>query len=164
MSDGAHLGVSANRALKTVLGGEPSPDESEQQAPDEMREWLLAAPPVEDFQAELDSRPPDEKYTDEDYGECARVAAKVILEAFLADPRLAAAPPEMEYDWDADPDRGSQGMKAEFIIHPGLSRLLSERDVTLPVGMSGFQWGWAVNAARFCVELPAAPNPAIIEI
>lgn len=162
-SDGAHLGVSANRAIKTILGGEPAPTADEVMGADEFRNWILAARTVPEWEAYLDE-PSTREYTDEDYGECARVAARAILEAFLADPTIASAPLEADYDWDGDPDRGAQGMKPEYTRHPGLSPLLRERDVRLPEGMSGFQWGWAANAARRCVELPPGENPAIVEI
>jgi hypothetical protein len=31
-------------------------------------------------------------------------------------------------------------------------------------GCSGFQWGWAVNAARSILNLDAVPNPALMTI
>jgi hypothetical protein len=30
------------------------------------------------------------------------------------------------------------------------------------LGLTGFMWGWAVNAARYSLELPLEPNPAIV--
>lgn len=145
--------------MRTILGGEPAPGPDEGRDPDEMRAWLLAAPTVDEFEAAIAAQP---DLNEEDYTQCARVAARVMLEAFLAEPRLASLPLDAEYDWDADPDRGAKGMRAEYIIHRGLSTELRDRDVRLPAGMSGFQWGWAVNAARYCVELPPTPNPAIL--
>ena len=55
-------------------------------------------------------------------------------------------------------------MKPEHVRHPGLSKLLKDAGVELPNGISGFQWGWAVNASRYCVELPPASNPAILTV
>jgi hypothetical protein len=147
------MGVSARRALDTVLGRADQPDDSERRDPDEMREWLLSAP--------------GEPFGDggDGYEAGARYAARLILEAFLADPVLASAPTETQYDWDADPDHGSQGMRAEYVKAVGLYELLKDRGVPLAdLGLTVFQWGWAMNAARYCVELPAAPNPAIIDI
>jgi hypothetical protein len=86
------------------------------------------------------------------------------LEAFLADPTLAAMPTETGYDWEGDPDHGAQGMKPEFTRALGVDHALRARGVRYPQGISGFQWGWALNAARYCVELPPAPNPAIIDV
>ena len=161
MGDGAHLGVSANRAIHTILGGEPQPTDDERMNPDEFRAWILSAPTVDEFQASLEGKV---DYTDEDYGECARTTARVILEAFLADPHLAAMPTETDYDFDADPHHGAMGMDPEFVRAYGVDHELRKRELRYPPGISGFQWGWALNAARHCVELPPAANPAIIEI
>jgi hypothetical protein len=30
------------------------------------------------------------------------------------------------------------------------------------MGMSGFQWGWAHNAARTLCEMPEVQNPALV--
>jgi hypothetical protein len=161
MTDGAHLGVTADRAIQTILGGADQPTDDERLDPEAFRAMVLSAPTAAEFEASLDGKV---DYTDDDYGMCATVAARAILEAFLADPALAAMPTETVYDWDRDPDHGRMGMKPEFVVNRGLSAELRDRAVRLPVGMSGFQWGWAVNAARFCVELPPAPNPAVITV
>lgn len=151
------MGVSADRALKTVLGGEDQPAEEEMRNPDEMREWLLSAMTVDEFDAFIAAKTGE--YTDEDYGECARTTARSILEAFLADPRLAAMPAETEYDWT-----GYNGEGQPKLLVAGVDQALRERGVRYPDGISGFQWGWALNAARYCVELPPVPNPAIMEL
>lgn len=44
MADGAHLGVSASRALKTILGGEPSPTEDECMGREEFASRVRSAP------------------------------------------------------------------------------------------------------------------------
>lgn len=154
------MGVSADRAWETILGDAEQPTDEERRTPDEMRAWVLSAPTPDEFEA----RGPDVDYS---YGECARVVARVILEAYLADPSLATLPMDTDYDWDADPDRGAQGMKPEFVRQQSLSDVMRERGLYEPIrglGISGFQWGWAVNAARYCVEVEPQPNPAIITI
>lgn len=154
------MGVGAGRALDTVLSGAPQPKARDKRDPDEMRAWLLAADPD------------PERW---DYEEAARYVGRVILEAFLADPRLASVPTETVYDWDEikkDPRwttaHGVEVMK-EHVIAEGLYETLKQRDPSTKrmletSGLTGFQWGWAVNAARYCVELPPAPNPAILTI
>jgi hypothetical protein len=112
--------VSADRALGTILGGEPSPGEDEQMGVIEWRDWIMQ---------------PDQPL---DYGECARRVARAILEFWMEDPQRATIPPENVYETHGIP--------------------LDE------LGITGFQWGWGVNAARRCVELPPVPNPAIVEI
>lgn len=148
--DGAHMGVSANRALKTILSGEDQPTEEEQMDPVQMRDWILQ---------------PDIDYGDdmgEGYGEVARRIARTILTYYMADPRRATIPTESEYDWEADPDHGAHGMKPEFVKHLGLYDIMKQEGVPFEPGFTGFQWGWAVNAARRCVELPPVPNPAFL--
>jgi hypothetical protein len=74
----------------------------------------------------------------DDYGECARFAGKLVLNWFLTYPEQTQTDPY-------------QAMKDSGIP---LSNL----------GLTGFQWGWAVNAARRCLELEPIPNPAILTI
>lgn len=42
MSDGAHLGVTAHRALDTTLGDMPSPEPKEGMSPEQMRKYILS--------------------------------------------------------------------------------------------------------------------------
>ena len=148
--DGAHLGVGAERALDTILGGQPSPEESgeDTMTPQQMREWIMSAP-----------------QEPQSYDDAARSCARLVLRAFEEHPFLKDQPAEVEYDWDADPDRGSEGMKPEFVIKLGLYETMKRLGYPLSdLDLTGFQWGWAVNAARYSEHLPAWPNPAIIEI
>jgi len=64
MADGAHLGVSAERALATILGGEPSPTKDECMSDEEFAEWIRSAP---------------EKLGDFDYSEASRWLARYYL-------------------------------------------------------------------------------------
>lgn len=154
MSDGAHQGVSAGRALDTILGGDPEPTADEEMTAAEMREWLLEAPRCDDPTAMAD------------YTTAARSGAGEILRWALANPeRFSNYGCGTEYDWDADPDRGSNGMKPEFIKVRGLDGVLKEEGIPLEtLGLTGFQWGWAYNAARRCLELPSVQNPAIVTV
>lgn len=152
--DGAQMGVSAERALGTILGGDPQPNDEECMTADEMRAMSLAAP----FDAD-------------DYGGAANAVARVILEAFLQYPPLVQIPTETPYLHD---ERGqlvmvNDGMQLVPIglglydVLKGLVASDRERREVFS-GITGFQWGWAVNAARRCVELPEVPNPAIMTI
>lgn len=156
--DGAHMGVGAERALKTILGDDPQPEKAEQRTPDEMRIWILSAMPGV----------PSEPFS---YDDACRWTARQILEQFLADPSLASTPIETEYDWPtirADAryinSQGSEGVEVmrEHVLRRGLMDVLKDRGVIFESGLTGFQWGWACNAARFCVELPPVRNPAFL--
>ena len=41
---------------------------------------------------------------------------------------------------------------------------LKEASVLNGFGLSGYQWGWAVNTAKRVMETPPGPNPAIMTI
>lgn len=149
--DGAAMGVGAERALKTILGGQPQPDEEEMESVEAMRNRLLTMTKPEEWS----------------YGSAADWCAALILRYFLADPRRASIPTEAEYDWEGDPDRGTQGTKPEFTRSIGLYETMKRdghAEELEDLGLTGFQWGWAVNAARRCVELGPVPNPAILSI
>lgn len=83
MSDGAHLGVGAERAVKTILGGEPDPVDAgeKQMTPPEMMSHLKAAT-LEDANT---------------YDGCARNAGRLVLEYFLAHPEHAQLPASPSY-------------------------------------------------------------------
>jgi hypothetical protein len=122
-----------------------------------MRVYLLAAPePPYDTSAGI---------TDRHYADAARWAGKRVLDAFTAHPELVDLPIDTDYDWDADPDRGAQGMKPEFVRQPSVTHEMERLGFTLRgYGFSGFQVGWGVNAARYCVGKSYGGNPAIMEI
>jgi hypothetical protein len=145
--------VSAERALKTILGNEDQPTDEEMESVEDMRNRLLGMT----------------REDATDYGSTADYAASLILNFILEDAaRRIAIPTEMEYDWDGDPDHGANGCKPEYVIHKGLYAVMKEAgppyDEIGELGLTGFMWGWAVNAARRCVNMPPKPNPAIVEI
>lgn len=152
--DGADLGVSADRALETILGGAPQPER--RRTPDEMRAEILACEGPSDYDG------------------TSRWVARLILEAIAAEPELTTAPCETVYDWDvikADPRyanaTGSEGVEvmSEYVVSRSLYDLLKDRGVPLAeLGLTGFMWGWAFNAARYCLGLPPEPNPAIVTL
>ena len=47
----------------------------------------------------------------------------------------------------------------------GLYDVMKDEGVDLAtLGLTGFMWGWAVNAARYALNELPVPNPAILEI
>jgi hypothetical protein len=135
-ADGAHAGINAGDALKVILGGEPQ-DEQPTMTADEEGQWLLDAPETAvDWEAWEAEHGDGSAYT-----ECARRVAGACLRVMIADPTMARA------------DRDDDLFKAAKELAPEVCE-----------GLSGFQWGWASNAARRCVEAPPAPNPAIVDV
>lgn len=146
MTDGAHIGVDAKRALGSILGDDPQPTEQERMDPEQMREWIMACT----------------KDDATSYDGMARYAAKLILVFLLEDPRRASIPTENVYKKGADGEIDWSNMEVES---PGLYEVMKEHGSDIgELGLTGFMWGWAVNAARRCCELPPVPNPAIIDI
>jgi len=152
-SDGAHLGVSAERALETILGDKESPTAEEAMTTTQMRDWLLSAPPVTDPAAMAN------------YDECARCVAGEILRWALANPqRYAHTPSETEITWPEKPEGGKDYNNPTY-GRRGLYDVLKDEGIDLSVlEITGFMWGWAYNAARRCLELPPVPNPALLTI
>jgi len=148
--DGADLGVDAKRALGVVLGGDEQPTEEERKSVAEMRETLLAAP--------IEST---------SYEGTANACARLILEAWEKYPNVRDVPSENEYL------RGPDGktvlepwVSITKDLHPVLKEIYKDNKAATAVlsDLTGFMWGWAVNAARRCSDMPQVPNPAIVTI
>lgn len=158
MSDGAHLGVSASRALDTILGGAEQPAESEQASPYEVRDRILAA-------AKRGGDPTD-------YGDCADMVAGFVLQFYNAHIDAVHWPAEQKGEWvDAngtpvDPrERLPEGAEFKRSGPDLYTEVKAFTDGKLEaLGITGFQWGWAVNAARYAIDLAPEPNPAIVTV
>lgn len=148
--DGADLGITAERALKTVLGGEESPTKDEGMSPAEMKAMLEA------------------KDDDTDgYDAHAQVMAKYLVRLYEKYPEIAYCPTEDVYRKD---DNGETIWEGPALV-TGLSEVAKREwpDESHPFRQAlseatGFSWGWAVNAARYCLDLPPVPNPAILTV
>jgi hypothetical protein len=103
------------------------------------------------------------------YSDSARRCGRFILTCVRAHPELQDAPTETVYDWATWRESGGPNRnEMPPVLQRGWSDLLKEID---PEGyraavaeITGFQWGWAANAARFALNLPPVANPAIVEI
>lgn len=142
-ADGAHLGVTPERALKTILGGEPSPAQDEQMDVAAFERWILDAPAADDNDIHS-------------YDDAARAFAKIVLEHLRAHPDDAQLTTDGKF---AEVDGEFQQTE------PGIwDRVRAAHPEIAELGLTGFQVGWAVNAARHIVGQPPNPNPAIITI
>lgn len=161
-SDGSDMGISATRALDTILGGEPSPTEDEGESRETVRERVLAA---------VDSgREPTE------YGDCADIVAGMVLRFFEAHPEALDWPIENTYEWRIPggewsptvpqlPEGLDYGSVESRKVGPDLYGSVKTMYPRLEdLGITGFQWGWGANCARWICSAPAQPNPAIMEL
>ncbi len=151
-SDGAHHGVGAERALKTILGGDPQPTEEEKESIEEMRSRILSAP--------IESK---------SYDGTATACARLILEAWAKYPALTECPLENMYLMGKDGQMVLLDNRPVVLVpgvYEALKRIYEDRPEAMEVfdELTGFMWGWAVNAALRCMDLPPEPNPAIVEI
>lgn len=126
-TDGAAQGVTAERALETILGGAPAPTDDE-------------CLKVSEMAALIESRTVADCNT---YGGTAEYAAKLALAALRR-----GADPAMVDLYRVCKDYAAGG--------PDYVQCLGE--------LTGFQWGWAENAARRIHGLGEVPNPAIIVV
>ena len=148
-ADGAHLGVSAERAIETILGGKPSPSADEQMDADTFRTWIKTCP---------------DNVTG--YGETARLAARYMLDYLTAHPEDMQLPLDREIDWERlqaeHGDAYPEGWYDTYQKTPGLYDRMKVAGWPIDdLDLTGFMAGWAFNAARRCLEVPPAPNPAL---
>lgn len=152
MGDGAHLGVGPMRALKTILGGDPQPSDEERESIEEMRNRILL---ITRDQAT-------------DYDTISLYAAKLILVFLLDDPSRKDIPTENVYEQDASGGLVISDEGGLVLAEPGLYEVMKQAgepwSAIGDLGLTGFMWGWACNAARRCLELPPVENPAILTI
>jgi hypothetical protein len=140
--DGAHLGYGPEAAMRGAIGGERP---KKLMTAMEMRELIEQA------------REPAT-----DYNGSGLLAAKYVLGYLERHPEDSEAPADSEREYDA-------AWKVIGTKVVGLTDLIERKEPETAaaidaVGLSGFLWGWAVNAARRCLELPPVHNPAILTI
>lgn len=158
MADGAHLGVTAGRALQTILGDTPSPKEEEQHSTEAVRDRIMAVP------GPCEGEPIWERDLGEEaYSLAADCIAKAMVLAADDKPEILTevrvyGPQDTEIEdlWGKQMDPTSVAWEEITMRWPGFSDWIG--------GPTGFQVGFAFNAARMIHELPPAPNPAILEI
>lgn len=163
-SDGGNIGISAEKAMHAIVGGE-MPTEEDVQTKEQTQERILAA---------FDSPP-----TSFDYGGSADAIAGAIYRFCEAHPEAWEWPVEPEYEWRVP---GGEWVKAKDLtswtgaehratgpdLYEEIKKWLSEigrKDIVEVFSdATGFMWGWAVNAAHWVKDLPPVPNPAIVTI
>lgn len=155
--DGADLGVTAGRALKSVLGGDPQPSESERMSMAEMEKQIRSRP------LPLEGEPP---WGRDDVKDAYSYASECIAHAFLVcadeDPEVLTRELYYPDDYEAEILRGKQ-KEANTAVWEAMKERWPGADEWLG-GATGFMVGWAYNAARCIKELPPAPNPAIVTV
>jgi hypothetical protein len=150
--DGAHLGYGAEAAMRGALGDTETP---KLMTTTEMREYIESAPETPD--------------TYDDFG---RLVAKYTLAFLDRHPEGSALSADSEYEWPGEAEGKPDWNATPTIKTEGLYDYMKRAEpewfetarAAAFTEMTGFMWGWAVNAARRCLELPPVANPAIVTI
>jgi len=153
MTDGAHLNMNPDESLKAVLGGEEPNHVPDPLTDEEFEKMIRTAPMSGDGF---------------DYDTCSEVCARLVLEAYEKYPVLQTLPMESRYLTFADGKSDFDNFYAiDTTIYDVMRKLYDDNSNEYKLifsSLSGFMWGWAVNAARNILGLGPVPNPALITI
>jgi len=122
--------------LQTIVGAEPPPTADERRSTGELASLIEAST--------LDHFPAHDAIDDTHYDAQALFAAKCVIWTMRSYPHLAAVDDEELY------------REVKRLASPAARLSLGS--------LTGFMWGWAVNAARAVLELEPLPNPAIVDV
>jgi len=144
-TDGSDLGVTAERALSTILGGDPLPDEDEQQTPEQVTERIKMATP-------------------DSYAGATDCMTRAVLRLFEQREETRVWPservtPESVYD----PDTNTFSNLAPD-LYAAAKEAATADEVEAFEGCTGFMWGFAVNQARWLTGQHPGSNPAVVTI
>lgn len=170
-NDGATQGITAERALATILGGVPTPTEDEEQTKEQVRARIETAdatsyngcadcithamlrvledrPETRDYPLEL-----PRAYVTPESGETIGIEDGI---------RIVREGTYEKTDWKSEPEMvyvehtNSLWDAAKEVASPGEKKAMENA--------TGFMAGFAYNQARWLLDLPPAPNPALLEI
>lgn len=153
MPDLAHQNVDAATAMKLNVGGGEVPEgASDSEFEERIRGASLAI---------------TADGSGEGYSSFADATARVILEAYEEYPQLRDLSGEPDYlkgkngrvDWSNPIALNVTLGNVIDKLHPKGSQVHDQ----ILAELTGFQWGWAVNAARKILGLGPVPNPALWE-
>ncbi len=175
--DGTDLGITAGRALETILGGEDAPTDDETQTPEQVRERVMAAVP-DSYEGATDS------------------IARAMLRVLETQPDARDLPCETPtafvvpgtgetIGWTGKEGQGYRRVapgtgtpvspartnEHEYVILGDSVTLwdrakesATDREREAFGGATGFMAGFAYNQARWLLGLPPRPNPAILTV
>lgn len=160
MSDGANMGITAGRALDTIIGGEGQPTEEEKMTAEQVKERILAAP------SPLEGKPIWEREDvdgDQKYSLAADCIAKAFILAEAEKPGILTT--ELYYPDPYEPFPSLSGKKKDSMdaVWEYISEKWEGFDDWIG-GASGFMVGFAYNTALYINDMPTGGNPALLTI
>jgi hypothetical protein len=169
MSDGANLGVDAQRALETILGGREEPGPEERVSIEEMEARIRAHP------LPGQGTPPHETAElDDAYNQATECIAHAFL--VLADENPSLLTEQRYYD-GSEMDDSIPASDATWWRENMAGKAKDPTDALWEAfrerwpdgdewvgGSTGFMVGWAFNAVRTIKGLHPTQNPAIVEV
>lgn len=159
MSDGSDMGITAGRALNTILGGDEQPTEDEQASKEEAYARIMSRPnPLEGGNIWETFGPGMDAYS---------VATDCITKAFLLEE--AAQPGILEKKIFYSPentdieDLWGKELSPDWAVWKAVSNRYPGFDDWIG-GASGFMVGFAYNCARWLRDMETVQNPAIMTV
>ena len=156
MSDGSNMGITAGRALGTILGGDDQPKDDEKATPEQVRDRVMAAPDP------CDGLPIWERDGVDGYSISTDAVAKAFLLTEEADPGILERRECYPDDCEHEILRGVEKDGAS-VVWEAVTARWPEFDQWIG-GASGFQVGFAYNTARYIAGQPIKSNPAILTV
>jgi hypothetical protein len=171
MGDGANMGITAHRALGTIIGGDPNPDAEERQDRAAVKARLVLAPDPCTGPKIWERVESGEIGSDDAYSLAADCIAKAFLFVILDQTELLNK--DAYYDADEMRAKGhdeesvriicGQPRDRSSVLWDGVMKRWPDFDDWVG-GASGFQVGFAYSTIRFLYDEPYEGNPAIMEI
>lgn len=157
MSDGSNMGITAGRALGTILGGDEQPTEDEKATKEETRARIMSRP-----DPSVDERAWDMAEGEDGYSfatDCIAKAFILIEEKYPGTLETKLYYPD---DFEYEPLRGMERSPEMAVWEKAAEEWPSFKKWA--GGASGFMVGFAYNVARWLTEKPIVQNPAIITV
>lgn len=171
MSDGAHLGIGAEDAMKLIIAGTEEEvreaNASPQRTPDELRAHIEAHASPNSYEGTANATVLLLLQFYEEYpGSVDWPAERPLIGWERTDTGARHMDATIPEEWHKISFSALKGIYADVPdLYSELKAWATLHDRTLILEtLTGFQWGWAVNAARYCFDLPSQPNPAIMTI
>jgi len=152
MSDGSTIGITADRAIETILGGAEQPTDEEKATPEQARARVESTPlPWEDDFSEIK----------DSYGGSTDSIAHLFLILAEDDPSVFEPrffPEDFEFEWMQGKEQG-----LDNVLWEEMKARWGRKVDPLTSAATGFMVSFATNTVLYILDKPVGDNSAIIE-